>query len=151
MSTASSIPRAFRSIPSTWCRASPMASFFSRDRNVCAYCGNGRIEEDLTRVHIIPLAQRGVDSWINVVTACRGCNHRKSNRTPEQAHMPLLYTPYVPRPVGRFHLAQPPHTGGSDGFFDGAHSQNLAPARLALGGVRVAFRKARRSVRIPPP
>ncbi|HET6828395.1 MAG TPA: HNH endonuclease, partial [Ramlibacter sp.] len=22
--------------------------------------------------------------------------HRKSNRTPEQARMPLLYTPYVP-------------------------------------------------------
>ena len=22
--------------------------------------------------------------------------HRKSSRTPEQAHMPLLYTPYVP-------------------------------------------------------
>jgi hypothetical protein len=24
------------------------------------------------------------------------CNHRKSHRTPEQAHMPLLYAPYVP-------------------------------------------------------
>ncbi len=33
---------------------------------------------------------------MNVVTACRPCNHRKSHRTPEQAHMPLLYTPYVP-------------------------------------------------------
>jgi 5-methylcytosine-specific restriction endonuclease McrA len=33
---------------------------------------------------------------MNVVTACRPCNHRKSSRTPEQAHMPLLYTPYVP-------------------------------------------------------
>ena len=33
---------------------------------------------------------------MNVVTACKGCNHRKGNRTPEQAHMDLLYTPYVP-------------------------------------------------------
>ena len=33
---------------------------------------------------------------MNVVTACRACNHRKSNRTPEQARMPLLYAPYVP-------------------------------------------------------
>ena len=33
---------------------------------------------------------------MNVVTACRACNHRKSSRTPEQARMPLLYAPYVP-------------------------------------------------------
>lgn len=33
---------------------------------------------------------------MNVVTACKSCNHRKGNRTPEQAHMGLLYTPYVP-------------------------------------------------------
>ena len=72
------------------------SKLFARDRNVCAYCGHPLHEEDLTREHIIPLAQQGVDSWMNVVTACRGCNHRKSNRTPEQAHMPLLYTPYVP-------------------------------------------------------
>jgi hypothetical protein len=69
---------------------------FSRDRNVCAYCGGHFHEEDLTREHIIPFAQNGIDTWMNVVTACRPCNHRKSHRTPEQAHMPLLYTPYVP-------------------------------------------------------
>ena len=64
--------------------------------NVCAYCGRDFHEEDLTREHIIPFAQKGVDIWMNVVTACRACNHRKSNRTPEQANMPLLYAPYVP-------------------------------------------------------
>ncbi len=69
---------------------------FARDRKVCAYCGGHFQDEHLTREHIIPQGQRGVDSWMNVVTACRPCNHRKSNRTPEQAHMPLLYAPYVP-------------------------------------------------------
>jgi hypothetical protein len=69
---------------------------FARDRNICAYCGNQFHEESLTREHIIPFAQNGQDNWMNVVTACRPCNHRKSHRTPEQAHMPLLYTPYVP-------------------------------------------------------
>lgn len=69
---------------------------FARDRNVCAYCGNPFHEEELTREHIRPLAQQGRDHWMNVVTACRSCNHRKGNRTPEQAHMALLYTPYVP-------------------------------------------------------
>lgn len=33
---------------------------------------------------------------MNVVTACRPCNQRKSGRTPEQARMELVYAPYVP-------------------------------------------------------
>ena len=69
---------------------------FVRDRNVCAYCGNRFHEDNLTREHIKPLGQKGADTWMNTVTACKPCNHRKSNRTPEQAHMPLLYTPYIP-------------------------------------------------------
>ncbi|WP_029462983.1 HNH endonuclease [Serpentinimonas barnesii] len=69
---------------------------FARDRCVCAYCADTFAESFLTREHIRPLAQKGGDHWMNVVTACRSCNHRKGNRTPEQARMPLLYTPYVP-------------------------------------------------------
>lgn len=72
------------------------AKLFARDRNLCAYCGGRFSDEVLTREHIVPLGQRGGDHWMNVVTACRACNHRKGNRTPEQAHMPLLYAPYVP-------------------------------------------------------
>jgi len=72
------------------------AKLFARDRKLCAYCGDVFDEHDLTREHIIPFAQNGIDCWMNVVTACRPCNHRKSHRTPEQANMPLLYTPYVP-------------------------------------------------------
>ena len=44
---------------------------FARDRNVCAYCGQQLHEDDLTREHIIPFAQHGIDNWMNVVTACR--------------------------------------------------------------------------------
>ena len=69
---------------------------FVRDRNLCAYCGGHFHETLLTREHIVPLCQNGPDHWMNVVTACRSCNHRKSSRTPEQAKMPLLYAPYVP-------------------------------------------------------
>jgi HNH endonuclease len=72
------------------------SKLFSRDRNVCAYCGGHFHEDELTREHIIPFAQKGIDTWMNVVTACKPCNHRKSSRTPEQANMPLLYAPYVP-------------------------------------------------------
>lgn len=72
------------------------AKLFARDRCLCAYCGQVFAEPELTREHIIPFAQQGRDDWMNVVTACKSCNHRKSSRTPEQARMPLLYTPYVP-------------------------------------------------------
>ena len=68
------------------------AKLFTRDRNVCAYCGSHFHETELTREHIVPFAQRGQDHWMNVVTACKSCNHRKSDRTPEQAHICLLYT-----------------------------------------------------------
>ncbi len=72
------------------------SKLFARDRNICAYCGSHFHEDVLTREHIVPMAQKGRDHWMNVVTACKACNHRKGNRTPEQAHMPLLYAPYVP-------------------------------------------------------
>ena len=72
------------------------AKLFARDRQVCAYCGQRFEDGELTREHVVPLAQGGRDHWMNVVTACRACNHRKGNRTPEQARMPLLYAPYVP-------------------------------------------------------
>jgi HNH endonuclease len=69
---------------------------FGRDRYVCAYCGSRFDDENLTREHIVPLSRGGRDHWMNVVTACKGCNHRKGSRTPEEAHMALLYAPYVP-------------------------------------------------------
>jgi 5-methylcytosine-specific restriction endonuclease McrA len=72
------------------------SALFSRDRRVCAYCGDRYRERELSRDHIKPVHAGGADRWMNVVTACRPCNIRKGGRTPEQANMPLIYTPYVP-------------------------------------------------------
>jgi len=72
------------------------AKLFARDCNVCAYCGKSFEVDVLTREHILPVCQKGQNTWMNVVTACKPCNHRKGSRTPEQARMPLLYAPYVP-------------------------------------------------------
>lgn len=69
---------------------------FHRDRHTCAYCGEEMAGSRLTRDHIKPVSQGGLDVWMNVVTACRSCNQRKSGRTPEQARMELLFMPYVP-------------------------------------------------------
>jgi hypothetical protein len=72
------------------------AALFARDRHLCAYCGGTFRERDLSRDHVVPVYRGGRDRWMNVVTACRACNIRKGGRTPEGAHMPLLYAPYVP-------------------------------------------------------
>lgn len=81
-----------------WRQAPALSNFklFARDRYVCAYCGHRVHMELLTREHIQPVSRRGVDSWMNCITACRACNGRKGNRTPEEANMALLYLPYVP-------------------------------------------------------
>jgi 5-methylcytosine-specific restriction endonuclease McrA len=72
------------------------AMLFARDRQVCAYCGGRFLVRELSRDHIVPVSRGGRDSWMNSVTACRSCNTRKGNRTPEHSDMPLLYVPYVP-------------------------------------------------------
>ena len=69
---------------------------FRRDLHVCAFCGQSFLDRDLSVDHINPKYHGGQDSWMNLVTACKPCNHRKANRTPEEARMPLLYVPYEP-------------------------------------------------------
>jgi HNH endonuclease len=69
---------------------------FHRDRHICAYCAGEFSYLRLTRDHITPIYRGGRDTWMNVVTACRACNEKKSDRTPEHAGMELIYAPYVP-------------------------------------------------------
>ena len=69
---------------------------FQRDARICMYCGNRHRDGALTRDHIVPISRGGRDRWSNVVTACRPCNTRKGNRTPEEAKMSLLAVPYAP-------------------------------------------------------
>ena len=65
-----------------------------RDNHTCQYCG--RRVQPLTIDHVIPKHYGGKDSWDNLVVACHSCNHRKANRTPEQAGMQLIATPKKP-------------------------------------------------------
>ena len=71
-------------------------ALFARDAQLCLYCGHEFSRPNLTRDHVLPLSKGGRDIWENVVSACFHCNSRKSNRTPQQAHMPLLAVPYRP-------------------------------------------------------
>lgn len=72
------------------------SSLFARDKYLCLYCGNTFARHALTRDHVLPLSRGGRDEWENVVAACNHCNLKKSNRTPQQANMPLLAVPFRP-------------------------------------------------------
>lgn len=67
---------------------------FLRDRHRCQYCG--KESRDLTLDHVIPRQRGGKHTWENVVSACNTCNHRKGNRTPMEAGMPLRSQPGPP-------------------------------------------------------
>lgn len=69
---------------------------FIRDHFTCQYCGTKT--RDLTLDHVVPRHRGGKHTWDNLVSACKSCNHRKGNRTPEEARMSLLRQPLRPRP-----------------------------------------------------
>lgn len=80
---------------------SKRARIFQRDKYKCQYCGikTGKYHpvyrriltvDDLTLDHIKPKSKDGETKPKNLVTACKDCNQKKKDRTPEQASMPLL-------------------------------------------------------------
>jgi 5-methylcytosine-specific restriction endonuclease McrA len=78
---------------------------FNRDAYTCQYCGR-RGQRDLTLDHVMPRHRGGRHTWDNLVTACKGCNHRKAGRTPVEARMHLLRVPYQPR-VNSYYVVYP--------------------------------------------
>ncbi len=66
---------------------------FKRDNFECQYCGTRR---DLTLDHVMPSSRGGAHTWTNLVTACKRCNARKGDFTPEEAQMTLPRKPYKP-------------------------------------------------------
>lgn len=69
---------------------------FRRDSHICLYCGQTFKLHQLTRDHVVPRSRGGKNVWTNVVTACRRCNHYKSDRLPEECNLQLLALPYTP-------------------------------------------------------
>jgi 5-methylcytosine-specific restriction endonuclease McrA len=73
-----------------------------RDHWTCAYCGRSVSKTPpcsallATVDHIMPVSRGGASSWTNLVSACRECNGRKADRTPDEAGMPLRFAPFDP-------------------------------------------------------
>jgi 5-methylcytosine-specific restriction endonuclease McrA len=69
------------------------ASILARDRYRCQYCAVKGTAFDLTLDHILPRSRGGRTVAENLCVACKVCNQRKGDRTPEEARMPLLANP----------------------------------------------------------
>jgi len=66
---------------------------FIRDQYRCQYCGGFADSID----HVMPRSRGGRHTWDNVAAACRPCNLRKRDRTPDEAGMRLASMPRLPR------------------------------------------------------
>ena len=68
-------------------------NIFARDVNTCQYCASvfagGKA---YARSRFTALTGRP-QHWESLVTCCHACNHRKRDRTPEEAGMALIRTP----------------------------------------------------------
>lgn len=73
---------------------------YIRDKYKCQYCGEKKDAKDLTLDHVVPKSKGGEGIAENLVAACKPCNHKKADRTPEQARMPLLTPIHEKRDVG---------------------------------------------------
>jgi 5-methylcytosine-specific restriction endonuclease McrA len=71
-------------------------SVMLRDNHTCQYCGMTPGRAALTLDHVLPRSRGGLTTWENVVVACRACNIRKGDRTPEEAGMRLRKHPGRP-------------------------------------------------------
>ena len=71
-------------------------TLFRRDHYVCCYCGQKYRKPQLQMEHVLPVSKGGKNTWLNMVTACEGCNSYKMDRTPQEADMKMYYQPYVP-------------------------------------------------------
>lgn len=61
-----------------------------RDKGVCRYCGKEPPPGLLQIDHVVPFINGGPTDESNLVVSCFNCNHRKHDRTPEEAGMALL-------------------------------------------------------------
>ena len=61
----------------------------------CAYCGKKETENNkLEMEHIIPASRGGGFTKENIIPACRKCNMKKFNHTPEEKGMRILEFSY---------------------------------------------------------
>ena len=117
----------------------------------CAYCGEALRIEDMQIDHVEPLCAGGRDAPVNMLPACRSCNHRKGGsqleefrRGVEEAPQALQRDSAAYRAAVRFGLVEPRprkikfyfegHGGGAGGKGPPNAPQRRCRAKADRGG-----------------
>ncbi len=72
------------------------SNIVNRDSGRCQYCLTRLPISKLTYDHVFPRSRGGETTWENVVCACKKCNSKKADKTPEEAGMQLHTVPRQP-------------------------------------------------------
>lgn len=67
------------------------AEVYARDTNMCLYCTTdvgGSHTRKRCLDHVIPYSRGGSNEPENLATACKACNSKKGDKTPDEASMP---------------------------------------------------------------
>ena len=74
-----------------------LRGLWERDGGVCQYTGRRLQPGEGNIDHVVPRSRGGNTSWDNCVLADNRVNHRKGNRTPDEAGLKLVRPPQIPR------------------------------------------------------
>ena len=72
-------------------------NIYKRDNYTCGYTGKKLTREELSIDHILPVSRGGQNTWENLITCERELNRIKSNKTPREAGLKLLWAPVKPK------------------------------------------------------
>jgi len=73
-----------------------LRGLWERDGGTCQYTGRRLQPGEGNIDHVMPRSRGGRSSWDNCVLADKRINHRKGNRTPDEAGLKLLRQPKTP-------------------------------------------------------
>jgi 5-methylcytosine-specific restriction endonuclease McrA len=74
-----------------------LRGLWERDGGTCQYTGKPLQPGEGNIDHVLPRSRGGRTTWDNCVLADKRINHRKGNRTPDEAGLKLVRSPQVPR------------------------------------------------------
>ncbi|HEX2751323.1 MAG TPA: HNH endonuclease [Verrucomicrobiales bacterium] len=74
-----------------------LRGLWERDGGVCQYTGRRLQPGEGNIDHVVPRSRGGHSTWDNCVLADKRVNHRKGNRTPDEAGLKLVRAPQIPR------------------------------------------------------
>lgn len=73
------------------------ANIWARDNYTCGYTGKKLSKENCTVDHVIPSSRGGGNTWENLITCEKTLNIWKSDRTPKECGLKLLWKPTKPK------------------------------------------------------